>query len=113
VVVSRQTELGLPAGVLRAASLDEACQRLEPERAAGRLGQIFVIGGAELYRAALALPSCRTVHLTRLLEHFECDVHFGPLPDGFTLVWETEAREDGGLRYRFERWERPIPRPLG
>ena len=41
-----------------------------------KLGRVFVIGGAEIYAAALGLPNCRRVLLTRVWTEFECDTFF-------------------------------------
>jgi len=67
VVLTRQPEYPLPDGVLRAADLDRALD-LAPLP-----GRVFVIGGAELYRAALAHPGCTLIHLTRVRGCHHCD----------------------------------------
>ena len=40
------------------------------------LHRIFVIGGAEIYKAALQLPICEKILLTRVYSDFECDTFF-------------------------------------
>lgn len=94
VVVSRG-ELDLPAGVVRAGSLDEAFTR------AAEAGETdaFVGGGAEIYRQALGRAD-RLV-LTRVLSEVEGDVRFPP--------WD---RSRWRLTYRRERpadEENPLP----
>ncbi|KAL9130466.1 MAG: hypothetical protein Q9217_001338, partial [Psora testacea] len=54
------------------------------------LGRVFVIGGAEVYRHALSMPSCERILWTRVRREFECDTFF---PDG---VLETGGEQEGG-----------------
>ena len=96
-----------------------------------RLGRVFVIGGAEIYATALEMDCCERVLWTRLEREWECDVWFpgGVLVDdggkggrgergGWVRrgreeleAWCGEAgagerREDGGVGWRVEMWER-------
>jgi dihydrofolate reductase len=41
-----------------------------------RIGKIFVIGGAEVYKAALSLPETRRILLTHIRSDTECDTFF-------------------------------------
>jgi len=62
--------------------------------------QAFIIGGAQIYRQALAFAD--QVVLTRVGGSFECDAHFPSLPES---EWQETAREDhvsaDGLAYAF------------
>ncbi|KAL2164618.1 hypothetical protein VTH06DRAFT_3835 [Thermothelomyces fergusii] len=90
VVVSRQAKAapggedgagdgdGDGDGPVMAASLDEALRYLAG-RGRGRVGRVFVIGGAQMYRAALETAQARRVLLTRV---------------------------EAGTEYEFEMWER-------
>ncbi|HTR53238.1 MAG TPA: dihydrofolate reductase [Kofleriaceae bacterium] len=104
VVVTR-AELAMPEGAVIARSLDEAV-------AVGGVANVFVIGGAELFRAAFVHPALRWVYLTRVAGHFDCEV---AIPDldaaGFHKVaWDGElAAEDSGVSYRIEKLERLTP----
>lgn len=53
-----------------------------------RLGRVFVIGGAEIYKHALEMECCERILWTRLRREWECDVFF---PKGVLEV------ADGGL----------------
>ena len=52
------------------------------------LGRVFVIGGADIYKLALRLPSCERILWTRLRGEWECDTFF---PEGI-LPEEGEGR---------------------
>jgi dihydrofolate reductase len=86
------------------------------------VGRVFVIGGAQIYDAALTMGAGRVL-LTRVMREFECDTHFGlRLGDGEKNGWvkrdkaELDAwtgeevpagvQVEGGTEYEFEMWER-------
>jgi dihydrofolate reductase len=103
IVLTRQAELEIPAGVLLAGSLD---QGLILGREAADVEGLFVLGGGEIYRQALALPGCRHIYLTRVLSRSECDTFFPPVPPRFTRRVILAEGSDDGLGYRIEQWTR-------
>lgn len=100
VVVTRG-ELAVPEGVVVAGSLDDALGRTDRIAA-----DVFVIGGAQIYREAVAHSALRFVYLTRVAASFDCDT---TIPDldalGFTRVpWDGEqACQEHGVDFRIER----------
>eukprot|EP00922_Rhytidocystis_sp_ex-Travisia-forbesii_P037821 GHVS01056330.1.p1 GENE.GHVS01056330.1~~GHVS01056330.1.p1 ORF type:complete len:421 (-),score=74.81 GHVS01056330.1:670-1932(-) len=60
------------------ASLEEALKTIR-EQYAGRVEQTFIIGGAELYSAALSSGLVTRLYLTRVNKHFPCDSFFPPI----------------------------------
>ncbi len=99
-IVITRGELAVPDGVLVVRSLDAALA------AASTCEAVFVVGGAEIFRAAFAHAQLRYVYLTRVDGRFGCDTHIPDLDAaGFTRVaWDGElAGEDSGVRYRIER----------
>jgi dihydrofolate reductase len=81
IVVTRQRGLVLP-GAETANSLEEALQL------AGDVPEVCVIGGAELYRAAL--PVADRIHLTRVHATVEADTFLPPLDPA---AWREVACE--------------------
>ena len=113
LVLSRQAGLALPDPVLVAGSLPAALELLQREE---RVARTFVIGGEQVYRAAIADPRCRWIYLTRVEGDFGCDTFFpDPRRHGFAPVADDpagESREEGGIRYTFVRWQRlPSAKP--
>ena len=95
-VLSRQSGLRLPDGVLKFPSLEAAldCCRQQGESVA------FIIGGAELYRQALPLAD------TLLLTHVHTDVTGETkFPDFDRSRWVEKSREDSA-DYSFVEYER-------
>lgn len=101
VVVTHRTDLVVPAEVAVANSLNAA---LEATRHAD-IETTYVVGGAEIYREALAHPALRWVYLTRIDGHFACDARIPDLDHNFTrTAWDGEQTlEDNGVRYRIEK----------
>jgi dihydrofolate reductase len=104
VVVSRRPRPG-SGTVLYESSVDSALSVAAAIEAFAGREEVFVIGGAEIYRAAL--PHADRVYLTRV--HTEVDGDVG-MPagwlSGFTLVDKAEPAEVGQPAYSFEQYER-------
>lgn len=103
IVVSRRPEYELP-GALTAANLDDA---LALAAVAEGSETAFVIGGAELYAAAL--PRADELHVTRIDADVSGDVVFPPIDwSNFRCVAATPHAVDerNALSFTIERWER-------
>lgn len=71
-----------------------------------RADRVFVIGGGQVYAAALAHPACRDVYLTRVAGRFSCDTFLPELAPRFFRAETVAEGADDGLGYRIERWQR-------
>ncbi|MBM4375490.1 MAG: dihydrofolate reductase [Deltaproteobacteria bacterium] len=106
VVVTRDASF-VAEGARVVHGLDEA---LAETAAEPDVEGVFVIGGGELYRAALAHAACGDVHLTRVDGDHGCDVFFPGLEPTHTLVERSGPRRDGdGPSYELQRWARRSP----
>lgn len=88
IVISRNEQFAAPAGVLLAASLDEAlvlAGQLADERG---VEEAVVIGGAQIY--ALALPRADRLYLTRVHAAIEGDALLPPVD---WTQWTETSRE--------------------
>jgi dihydrofolate reductase len=114
VVVSRDPAFAAPPGVLAASSLPAALA-LASQSAQG--GDVFVAGGAEIYRQTL--PQASRLHLTRIERAFAGDACFPEIPTEEWTLREDGAPETGPppeeLPYRFQIYERitPAAQPMG
>ncbi|KAF5625357.1 glutathione S-transferase [Fusarium sp. NRRL 25303] len=122
IVISRSAPSKLPETVepsepIRVQSLELA---LQYARTHSDVGRIFVIGGAQIYDAALRLPEARRILLTSIERDYDCDTFFPvDLKDG---SWERKSREElqewtgeeieeggqeeAGTKYEFQMWEK-------
>ena len=76
LVLSHQPDLKLLPEVLRAGSLEEGLKQLTEKPLSDSVDKIFVIGGGQIFRQAVAHPSCSKLYLTHILKSFDCDCFF-------------------------------------
>lgn len=106
VVVSRNPNLALPEGVGLAHSLDEGLSLASA-------GDIFVIGGGQLYAEAMRRPQCEVVYLTRVEGNFQCDTVIPDPNTWYTPVKRSPPMTDGGISYHVVTFQRKIQPPQG
>jgi dihydrofolate reductase len=69
---------------------------------------IWVIGGAAVY--AETIPEAGELLITEVLGDFNCTKFFPSFTGEFRLSVQSDDRQDGGVTYRFETWQRrPSP----
>ena len=101
VVVTRNPDWSAQ-GADRAGSIEEALDLLESE------SQVFVIGGGEIYAAAL--PFADELVLTEIDAHVEGDTTFPPWERGaFDQVERHERVAEDGTPFAFVRYVRRAP----
>ena len=77
---------------------------LDQLRAAHPDEDIWVIGGATVY--AETISEADELLLTEVLGDFNCTKFFPSFTDAFRLTVRGDDRQDGGITYRFETWQR-------
>ena len=99
IVLTRNPDYPLPADVLRCASLEDLASL-----AGGLEGinKIFIIGGEQIFRAALKAGICREVYLTRIDHIYECDTFFPELGPGYVPDAEMGSGKSQGIGYCFQ-----------
>lgn len=106
IVITRQADW-FAEGVLIAKSVDEALVLAGQVRnAEGKAPEeVMVIGGAEIYRSALA--QANRVYLTRIDVDVEGDAYFAELPsEQWELVSEAQGDIESSLPHRFLMYEK-------
>jgi dihydrofolate reductase len=68
---------------------------------------IWVIGGAFVY--AETISEAGELLLTEVLGDFNCTKFFPSFTDDFRRTVQSDNRQDGGITYRFETWQRLEP----
>lgn len=102
-VITRQKDFPLEEGFTQASSLEEALEACKNDK------EVFVIGGAEIFRQAL--PLADTIHLTIVHGIFEGDAFFPEFSDAdFTQKSRQDfpADEQHAVAYSFLVYERKI-----
>ncbi|KAK6195543.1 hypothetical protein SNE40_000952 [Patella caerulea] len=67
---------------------------------------MWIMGGHDVYKAAIEHPFCSYLHLTRLFAEFETDTSFPPFEHQFKLTKDPEVHKENGIKYQFEVYER-------
>ncbi|KAI8109843.1 hypothetical protein M9434_001122 [Picochlorum sp. BPE23] len=101
VVLSRQMEE--EGGMVVKRSLEDAMAYLQKDLA-GSLENVFVIGGGEVYKEALASPLLSAIHLTRVEGDVDCDTFMPEVDETRFKLWHAGSpRRDtpDGMRYSF------------
>jgi dihydrofolate reductase len=99
-IVATRVPLPHHEGAIVVSSMEDAIT----EAKAVEEEEIFVIGGAQIYAAAL--PFADVLHLTLIDDEKEGDVFFPPYEDQFTKKTSEESGEWNGLKYRWVDLER-------
>ena len=98
IVISRNPAYVAPGATL-VSSLNDAM------REAGAAHEVFVIGGAELYRQAL--PIADRLYLTEIAEDFDGDVFFPDVPpEDWDEISRTARRGTSGPVFSFVTYRR-------
>ena len=106
--------------VLTATSIEDALVKLQARES--EVGRVFVIGGAEVYRAALEHPMAQSVLLTRIDSDFPVDTFFPVDLSKEGSGWVNMGREalasfvgeempkgrqeEGGVEFEYELWQK-------
>ena len=95
VVLSRQSDLKLPEGVIGYTSLDKALKKLSG------YDEIFIIGGGSLYNEAIKRPECRKLYITEVQGEFEADTYFPEIFAEFKKTDESKLQSEGEYKFKF------------
>ena len=112
VILSRKADLAadmwLPPDVLVAGSFEDALRMLSTSERMVEIEHVYVIGGGGVYAEAIRSRFCRTIHLTSVEQTIsDCDTFFPCIPaNQYKLCHYSDVQEEGGVQYRFTRYER-------
>ncbi len=98
-MVLTRSEMEAPPGAILTDSLPHA---LKKSSELSEVGEIFVIGGANVYAQAIVMEECERIYLTEVQGKHECDAFF-PMIDlkRFQLEKDGDWLEENGKKFRF------------
>ncbi|MCR4338144.1 MAG: dihydrofolate reductase [Candidatus Omnitrophica bacterium] len=102
IVLSRQEKIEFPEGVRKFIQLEDALEYCE-QNLQGRIENIFIIGGAQVFQQSMAYPACSQIHLTRIHQDFHCDTFFPQDFSHFRKISDSETMVEKGIPYSFEQ----------
>lgn len=108
---------------VRVSSVEAALRCAAEANSGSAAARVFVMGGAQIYEAALRHPSAKRVLLTSIDAEFKCDTAFPlDLTGGKAEGWEKKSsqelqawtgeeveeggQEEAGIKYEFQMWEK-------
>lgn len=107
-VISKNKNLVFPNGVLNGNSLDGVLKQLNTMTS--EVENIFVIGGAQIFKSALTHPGCRKIYVTQILKKFDCDTFFPPLDPFWERISQSPKLNDHSLEYCFSQYVKAFSR---
>lgn len=103
IVLTREKQYDTQAnGVECCNSLDNALNLAQSKG----VSNIFVIGGAQIYKDGFDQPGCRRLYVTQLEHAFDCDVFLPVYNERFNLVQQSDTKQENGINYRWEVYEK-------
>lgn len=102
IVLSRSS-VQLPDGVLLAHNLDHALEVAHNDSA---IENAFVIGGGEIFAAALNHAACRRLYVTDIRSDFGCDVFLPRYDQNFEVETLGDIADENGIEYAFKVFSR-------
>ncbi len=100
VVITAQIDYPLPSEVLRASSLTNAMEVVSKIEDTN-IGEIFVIGGAQVFTEAICHPLCQKLYLTCIHGRSDCDVFFPEIPAKFVEKDSSRKFEENEKVFSF------------
>lgn len=113
VVISKSSD-NFPKNVFHFESVIEAVNALQSQKSDfANVETIWIIGGYAVYKEALDKKLCEKLFLTRIKEHYECDVFFPDFSetdyrDSEHANVPKELQEENGVQYYFKVYERKL-----
>jgi dihydrofolate reductase len=109
IVLSRSLSYGTHGGTL-VTGMEQSAESLEKAlkmvSSVANVHRVFVIGGAEVYGAALERSDCAQVLLTRVHARFDCDTRLPAFEHAFVRTDSDGPHRDGEVGYTFETYAR-------
>ena len=99
IVLTRQETIELPENVQYYRSLEQALNHLKNDTLTG---DIFIIGGGELYKEAIKHPLCKTIYKTSIQTHVDCDTFFPNIPKQLIMTHESKIHTENNIKFTFQ-----------
>ncbi len=106
VVLSKNKTQSMAQDMISARSFEEAFAALETPEQKDLVDKIFVIGGAQIFKIALASPSCEALYLTHIQSTYACDTFFPDFESQYESVESSTEFDENGTRYFFSLYKR-------
>jgi len=109
IILTRNPQISFPEDCRKALDLDEA---LACAAESDDVDQIFVIGGATVYEAAIDRPECGHLYVTCIQEICDCDTFFPSFSGAFCQVSQGPLYCENNHHFVFLEYKRQDSRGL-
>jgi dihydrofolate reductase len=105
IVVTKNSKLILPEGVILAPSIKEALRYCHEHRATWG-SECFIVGGGEIYKESL--PRANRIYLTLVHQTVDGDTFYPEISTAEFHQIKCEPHLDGPVPFSFTTWERLV-----
>ncbi|GAB6019291.1 hypothetical protein CHUAL_000886 [Chamberlinius hualienensis] len=111
IVLSRNATEKIEGAHYVASSLENCIDLLQKAPLVDQVESVWIIGGEQIYRAALEMSNTTKIYLTRIMANYDCDTFFPPIPTSlFKKISEEgvpeEVQDENNIKYQYEVYER-------
>lgn len=106
LVLTRNQKLPLPEGVIKADQFQNAFAVLSESFLQKSLEHIFVIGGQQIFEAALKEKTCEKIYATHIERNFLCDTFFPSFKTQFEKCSSSINHVENNLSFCFKDYIR-------
>lgn len=104
-VLSRNPQFKVPEGVVKVEDFDGLLSKLENTSFADPVENVFIIGGAEIFKIALNHSSCKNLILTHIDSVFDCDTFFPAYNKLFKKTSSSEVFKENAHSFYFAEYQ--------
>jgi dihydrofolate reductase len=105
LVITSRKDIPLPQGVQRVSNLLAAFDLITAQLSED-VAEIFVIGGAQVYKEAVQHPACQRIYLTFIQKSYGCDAFFPRDLIGFKKISESPMMQEDEISFCFQEHSR-------
>ena len=106
IILSRNKDLSLPEGVFIADSFYSIGVLVKELSLSNSIGDIFVIGGQQIFEQAISLPQCKKLFVTHIENDFNCDKFFPDFKTDFREISVSAIQRNNDISYNFAQYVR-------
>jgi len=106
LVLTRRQNPDFPPTVLFADSLEKGLRLFQASSYQEKIGDIFIIGGEEIFEVALKMPACKKLYITHIHHTFDCDTFFPEFEQQFKQNTTSKTLQENGIPYYFAEYQR-------
>ena len=103
VVLTKNKDIQFPDGVIVAHSFEDIQRQLDKK---SNVGEVFVIGGQQIFEAAIKHSMCFKIYATHIDGDFQCDTFFPRFKNHFKQTAATEKKRECGMSFFFAEYQR-------